>query len=78
MGSDGEYTGLSALIKRPSSQLPQRDPFVGPPGTYSGAPGDVVELFAEAVRAWADPLAEGSPRCRGVESSDIGRTNGEP
>lgn len=48
MGSDDEYAEFSAL-----SQLPQRDPFVGPPGTYCGAPGDVVELFADAVREWA-------------------------
>lgn len=56
--------------------LPQRDPFIGPTSTYSGAPAEVVELFADAVRQWADlPLQ--SSRCRGVESSDTGRTNDE-
>ncbi|MEV4129520.1 hypothetical protein [Nocardia sp. NPDC049707] len=73
MGSDDEHAELSVLIKRANSQLPQRDPFLGPPGTYSGAPGDVVELFAEAVREWAHLPATGvSSRRRGVESSGIG------
>ncbi|MEV6136428.1 hypothetical protein AB0L63_10270 [Nocardia sp. NPDC051990] len=55
----------------PDSPLPQRDPFVGPPGTYSGASADVVELFADAVRQWADVPTETS-RCRGVESPGTG------
>ncbi|WP_433600668.1 hypothetical protein ACQPXH_02140 [Nocardia sp. CA-135953] len=51
------------------SLLPQRDPFTGAPATYNGAPGDVVEVFAEAVREWADrpaptaPTAKRCPRC---------------
>ncbi|MET8874764.1 hypothetical protein [Nocardia sp. NPDC004604] len=46
----------------PNSKLPQRDPFVGPPGTYNGAPGDVVELFADAIRQWAhQPATEQQP-----------------
>ncbi|MGY4101679.1 hypothetical protein ACW2Q0_19310 [Nocardia sp. R16R-3T] len=43
----------------PNSPLPQRDPSIGLPDTYSGAPGDVVELFAEAVREWANLLLAG-------------------
>ncbi|MFI6367003.1 hypothetical protein ACIBG0_30115 [Nocardia sp. NPDC050630] len=61
----------------PSRELPQRDPFVGPPTTYSGAPADVVELFADAVREWAQITPTESSRCRGVESPGIGRANGE-
>lgn len=49
----------------PNSKLPQRDPFVGPPRTYSGAPGDVVELFADAVRQWGGRPQETS-LCRDV------------
>ncbi|WP_330252188.1 hypothetical protein OG874_39820 [Nocardia sp. NBC_00565] len=56
--------------------LPQRDPFIGPPAIYSGAPADVVERFADAVREWANqPVPAWSSRCRGVESPGIGRTN---
>lgn len=33
--------------------LPQRVPFIHPPAIYSGAPADVVELFADALRAWS-------------------------
>lgn len=36
------------------SKLPQRDPFVGPPSIYTGAPADVIGRFACAVREWAD------------------------
>ncbi len=61
-----------------NSPLPQRNPFIGPPTTYSGAPADVVELFAEAVREWADqPVPTESSRCRGVQSPGIGRANQE-
>ncbi|MFE7796781.1 hypothetical protein [Nocardia sp. NPDC057440] len=58
--------------------LPNRIPFVGPPAIYVGAPADVVERFAEAVREWAGhpPPAEPS-RCRGVESLGTGRTTDE-
>ncbi|WP_433761866.1 hypothetical protein [Nocardia sp. CA-135398] len=56
--------------------LPQRNPFIGPPAIYSGAPADVVERFADAVREWANqPMAAESSRCRGIESLDIGRTD---
>lgn len=34
----------------PNHELPQRDPFIGPPTTYAGATVDVVELFADALR----------------------------
>ncbi|WP_329405797.1 hypothetical protein OG563_29105 [Nocardia vinacea] len=57
------------MVASSDSTLPQRDPFVGPPGTYCGAPGDVVEVLAEAVREWADrpaptdPTAKPCPRC---------------
>ncbi|MGY4098016.1 hypothetical protein ACW2Q0_00385 [Nocardia sp. R16R-3T] len=53
------------MVASSDSTLPQRDPFIGPPGTYSGAPGDVVELFANAVREWAhsEPKAKLCPRC---------------
>ncbi|WP_433731112.1 hypothetical protein ACQP0C_05430 [Nocardia sp. CA-129566] len=62
----------------PNRELPQRDPFVGPPAAYRGAPADVVERFADAVREWAvQPVATESPRYRGEESSGSGRTNGE-
>ncbi|MFI6368945.1 hypothetical protein ACIBG0_40240 [Nocardia sp. NPDC050630] len=57
------------MVASSDSTLPQRDPFVGPRGAYSGAPGDVVELFADAVREWADrpaptdPTGKLCPRC---------------
>ncbi|WP_330250731.1 hypothetical protein OG874_31625 [Nocardia sp. NBC_00565] len=59
----------------PSRELPQRDPFVGPPAAYTGAAADVVEQFADAVRAWADEPTKSS-RCRGGESPGTGRANG--
>lgn len=34
--------------------LPTRAPFVGPPTEYFGPPVETVELFAEAIREWAD------------------------
>ncbi len=59
------------------SELPQRDPFIGPPAVYSGAPADVVERFADAVREWADqPVPTQSSRCRGGASPGTGRANG--
>ncbi|WP_433756384.1 hypothetical protein [Nocardia sp. CA-135398] len=59
-----------------NSMLPQRVPFIGPVARYSGASADVVELFADAVREWADqPVRALSSRCRSVESSGTGRTN---
>ncbi|MFQ6397164.1 hypothetical protein ACLMAJ_27345 [Nocardia sp. KC 131] len=62
----------------PKSELPQRVPFAGPPTSYVGATADVVETFASALREWAgEPMAAESSRCRGVESSGIGRTNDE-
>lgn len=62
----------------PNRELPQRDPFVGPPAAYRGAPADVVERFADAVREWAvQPRPTESSRCRGGESPNIGRTNSE-
>lgn len=62
----------------PNRELPQRDPFIGPPTAYRGAPVDVVERFAGAVREWAEQSVHPeSSRCRGVGSSGIGRTNGE-
>ena len=59
----------------PRKELPQRDPFVGPPAIYSGAPADVVERFADAIHEWADQPTEPS-RCRGDDSPGIGRANG--
>ena len=37
----------------PNHELPQRDPFIGPPTTYASATADVVELFADALREWS-------------------------
>ncbi|WP_454199617.1 hypothetical protein [Nocardia sp. Marseille-Q1738] len=34
--------------------LPQRSPFTGPPSDYPGAPVETVEVFAEAIREWAE------------------------
>ncbi|WP_330250483.1 hypothetical protein OG874_30200 [Nocardia sp. NBC_00565] len=60
----------------PNRELPQRDPFTGPPATYSGAQPDLVEQFAVAVRGWASPPATAEPsRCRGVDAPGTGRTN---
>ncbi|MET8878055.1 hypothetical protein [Nocardia sp. NPDC004604] len=62
----------------PSRELPQRDPFIGPPAIYTGASAEVVEQFADAVREWANQPAPAEPsRYRGVESPGIGRTNGK-
>ena len=62
----------------PNNELPQRDPFTGPPTAYAGASADVVEDFAYALREWADePTPAESSRCRGGDSSGIGRTNRE-
>lgn len=61
----------------PSRELPKRNPFVGPPAIYNGAPADMVERFADAIRSWAGhPIPTESSRCRGVESPGTGRTNG--
>ncbi|WP_330250850.1 hypothetical protein OG874_32270 [Nocardia sp. NBC_00565] len=60
-----------------AESLPHRIPFVGPPSTYVGVPAEVVERFAYAVREWAAATPSESSRCRGVEPSSIGRTNGE-
>ncbi|WP_330251658.1 hypothetical protein OG874_36885 [Nocardia sp. NBC_00565] len=59
----------------PRSELPQRDPFVGPPAIYRGAPAEVIERFADAITEWADQPTETS-RCRGDDSPGIGRING--
>lgn len=62
----------------PNHELPQRDPFIGPPIGYIGAAADVVELFADAVHEWANqPAPTESSRCRGVDSPGIGRANSE-
>ncbi|MFE9323328.1 hypothetical protein ACIHDR_26930 [Nocardia sp. NPDC052278] len=62
----------------PNHDLPQRDPFIGPPARYVGASSDVVELFADAVRVWAAQIAPTeSSLCRGVDSPGIGRASGE-
>ncbi|MET8875702.1 hypothetical protein [Nocardia sp. NPDC004604] len=62
----------------PNRELPQRDPFVGPPAAYRGAPADVVERLADAVREWAvQPVPNQPSRCRGDRSPGIGRTIGE-
>ncbi|MFX0575506.1 hypothetical protein [Nocardia nepalensis] len=59
-------------------ELPQRDPFIGPPNSYVGASADVVELFAHAVQEWAARIAPTeSSRCRGVDTPGIGRASGE-
>ncbi|MET8877121.1 hypothetical protein [Nocardia sp. NPDC004604] len=46
----------------PKRELPQRDPFTGPPAAYSGAPPDLVEQVARAVREWAGPSIAPSVR----------------
>lgn len=57
------------------NELPQREPFMGPPRINTGATVDVVERFADAVREWAGRSLPTKPhRWRGVESSGIGRT----
>lgn len=35
-------------------ELPQKPPFVGPRSEYPGAPVETVEVFAEAIREWAE------------------------
>ncbi|WP_433761790.1 hypothetical protein [Nocardia sp. CA-135398] len=42
-------------MSTPKPELPQRDPFTGPPAAYTGAPPDLVEQVALAVREWAGP-----------------------
>ncbi|WP_062982040.1 hypothetical protein [Nocardia anaemiae] len=42
-------------MSTPKRELPQRDPFTGPPVAYTGAPPELVEQVALAVRAWAGP-----------------------
>ncbi|WP_063047717.1 hypothetical protein [Nocardia pseudovaccinii] len=42
-------------MSTPNPELPQRDPFIGPPVAYSGAPPELVEQVALAVREWAGP-----------------------
>ncbi|MFQ6327157.1 hypothetical protein ACLMAL_13595 [Nocardia sp. CWNU-33] len=62
----------------PNSELPQRDPFTGPPTAYVGATAELVERFAYALRQWAEqPVVAESSRCRGVASPGSGRTNQE-
>ncbi|MET8876764.1 hypothetical protein [Nocardia sp. NPDC004604] len=62
----------------PNHELPQRDPFIGPPIRYVGASADVVELFAHALHAWAAQIAPTeSSRCRGVDYLGIGRASSE-
>jgi hypothetical protein len=60
----------------PNNELPQRDPFIGPPSAFMGeADTDVLEAFGAALREWADLAAAAeSSRWRGVEPSAIGRT----
>ncbi|MEU0504353.1 hypothetical protein [Nocardia sp. NPDC005998] len=36
----------------PNDELPQRIPFTGPPVRNWAAPGDLVELFANALNQW--------------------------
>ncbi|WP_062981927.1 hypothetical protein [Nocardia anaemiae] len=58
--------------------LPQRNPFIGPPVIYSGAPADVVERFADAVREWANQPVPAKPsQWLGVDSPDTGRADRE-
>lgn len=62
----------------PKHELPQRDPFIGPPKSYVGASAEVVELFAHAIHAWAAQIARAeSSRYRGVDSPGTGRATGE-
>lgn len=58
----------------PKRKLPQRDPFVGPPAEYSGAPAEVVERFANAIHEWADHTEP--PMCRGNDSLGIATGKG--
>jgi len=62
----------------PNNELPQRDPFTGPPVPYPLAPVDVIEHMRDALIAWdTEPVPAESSRCRGVEPSGTGRTNSE-
>ncbi|MGW4773054.1 hypothetical protein ACWEO2_34090 [Nocardia sp. NPDC004278] len=62
----------------PKHDLPQRDPFIGPPTSYVGASAEVVELFAHAIHEWAAQITPAeSSRCRGVDSPGIGRASRE-
>ncbi|WP_433634375.1 hypothetical protein [Nocardia sp. CA-120079] len=49
-------------MSTPKRELPQRDPFIGPPAAYTGAPPDLVEQVAHAVREWAGPAIAPSVR----------------
>ncbi|WP_329409600.1 hypothetical protein OG563_44400 [Nocardia vinacea] len=49
-------------MPKPKRELPQRDPFIGPPVEYSGAPPELVEQVAAAVREWAGPRIDPSVR----------------
>ncbi|WP_433527121.1 hypothetical protein ACQPZ2_21095 [Nocardia pseudovaccinii] len=49
-------------MSMPKRELPQRDPFTGPPVAYSGAPPELVEQVALAVREWAGPAIAPSVR----------------
>ena len=49
-------------MSTPKRALPQRDPFTGPPAAYTGAPLDLVEQVALAVREWAGPRIDPSVR----------------
>ncbi|MFQ6393594.1 hypothetical protein ACLMAJ_09085 [Nocardia sp. KC 131] len=89
MSVEGHNKLLGREQAMPNMQLPQRNTVVGPPAAYVGATVDVVETFATALREWAGQpmvaessrnrgvVATESSRCRGVESSGIGRTNDE-
>ncbi|MFI6362452.1 hypothetical protein ACIBG0_06845 [Nocardia sp. NPDC050630] len=49
-------------MSTPKRELPQRDPFTGPPVAYTGAPPELVEQVAAAVREWAGPAIAPSVR----------------
>ncbi|MFE9319625.1 hypothetical protein ACIHDR_08040 [Nocardia sp. NPDC052278] len=49
-------------MSTPKRKLPQRDPFTGPPTAYTGAPPELVERVALAVREWAGPAIAPSVR----------------
>ncbi len=67
----------------PNSDLPHRNPFIGPPrpevrGWWQPPPAEVIALVMDAVgRLDCRTGPEESSRCRGVESPGIGRTNDE-
>jgi hypothetical protein len=60
----------------PKSELPQRDPFMGPPSAYVGETDtELLEAFETALRRWANPLAPTeTSRWRGEGPSATGRT----